>query len=430
MWFWRKKSQGFDWHTYIPTMIIERREKRKAKLEQIKAGAVDGAVAVGKAAVAGAQAGARDVGRGVGEAVKVARKGGAKIADPVAKQIGNAGASVHGLLARPSFAMPFVLCGAIALASGIYRYVALPAERVMALVPMAVGLVLLVLAVPSVRGQLGFQGALVPARVRRIGERAVVPVLAALLVSGGYFWLVRGGMMGATQWFSSLGLSNVGLSSVTGGFSSAKAVEGKSAGVVAGDAIRLQGNVFRISGVESPDKQQLCGKVGESNKSGQSKRWKCGEAAVAALEKIIKGKAVRCVPYGAADMTGQIEARCEVEGQDVAVELVRQGHVFSSSLYFGGYAALESEARGQNRGIWGAEIERPADYRARIWEMAKLSAPDGCPIKGQVTSSGKTYVLPWSVDYSRTTIKSQRGERWFCSEDEAVAAGWKAAKRG
>jgi endonuclease YncB( thermonuclease family) len=430
MWFWRKKSQGFDWHTYVPTRILVRREKRKAKLEQIKADAVDGAVAVGKAAVAGAQAGARDVGRGVGEVVNVARKGGAKLAAPLAKQVGplgdkvgQAGSTIYEFLARPGFAMPFVLCGAIALTSGIYRYVALPAERVVALVPIIVGLVLFVLAVPSVRRQFGYQTALVPARVRRIAERAAVPLIAVVLVAGGYFWLIRGkepsGMIGATQWLSSLGLS-----SVTGGLASAKAIEGRSAGVVAGDAIRLQGSVFRISGIESPDKQQMCGKT------GQSKRWKCGEAAVSALEKMIKGKAVRCVPYGNADPAGLVEARCEAEGQDVAAELVRQGYVFSSSLYFGGYAALESEARGQSRGIWGGEIERPADYRARIWEMAKLSAPDGCPIKGQVTSSGKTYVLPWSVDYSRTTIKSQRGERWFCSEDEAVAAGWKAAKRG
>ena len=416
--FWRKKSQGFDWHTYVRTTILVRREKRKAKLEHIKAEAVEGAAAVGKAAVAGAQAGVRDVGRGLGAAVEGARKGGAKIATPLAEQAGRAGASVYDLLARPSMAMPFVLCGLIAVGSGTYRYLALPGESGMAFIPLLVGLLLLLLSVPSIRAQLGYEGELLPVAVRRVLERAALPVLAALMVSGGYFYVMRGkdssGTIGATQW----------LSSVAGGFSAAKAIEGRSAGVVAGDAIRLQGNVYRFSGVEAPDKQQLCGKV------APGKRWKCGEAAVLQLEKVIKGKTVRCVPYSAADTSGQVEARCEVDGHDVAADLVRQGFVFSSSLYFGGYAGLEAEARSNARGVWSGEIERPADYRARIWEMAKRSSPDGCPIKGQVTASGKTYVLPWSVDYSRTTIKTQRGERWFCSEDEAVAAGWKAARRG
>ena len=57
-------------------------------------------------------------------------------------------------------------------------------------------------------------------------------------------------------------------------------------------------------------------------------------------------------------------------------------------------------------------------------------APDGCPIKGQVTASSRTYVLPWSPDYERARVQSTRGERWFCSEQEAVAAGFKAAQRG
>jgi hypothetical protein len=39
-------------------------------------------------------------------------------------------------------------------------------------------------------------------------------------------------------------------------------------------------------------------------------------------------------------------------------------------------------------------------------------------------------VLPWSPDYDRGRIQKTRGERWFCSEREAEAAGFKPAVRG
>ena len=60
------------------------------------------------------------------------------------------------------------------------------------------------------------------------------------------------------------------------------------------------------------------------------------------------------------------------------------------------------------------------------WQEAKGRSPEGCPIKGQVTGSSRFYVLPWSPDYERARVQTARGERWFCSEQEAVAAGFKA----
>jgi len=82
-------------------------------------------------------------------------------------------------------------------------------------------------------------------------------------------------------------------------------------------------------------------------------------------------------------------------------------------------------------GLWvGGEAERPSDFRAKVWEEAKRRAPEGCPIKGLVTGRERVYVLPWAPDYERGRIQKARGERWFCSEQEALAAGWKPAVRG
>lgn len=52
-----------------------------------------------------------------------------------------------------------------------------------------------------------------------------------------------------------------------------------------------------------------------------------------------------------------------------------------------------------------------------------------CPIKGNISSGGQIYHTPGQRDYCRTVIDTSNGERWFCSEAEAEAAGWRAAQR-
>mgnify|MGYP001799912700 FL=1 len=54
-----------------------------------------------------------------------------------------------------------------------------------------------------------------------------------------------------------------------------------------------------------------------------------------------------------------------------------------------------------------------------------------CLVKGNISiSSGrKLYHLPGMKDYEETTIYPDEGERWFCSEADAIAAGWTKAPR-
>ncbi len=52
-----------------------------------------------------------------------------------------------------------------------------------------------------------------------------------------------------------------------------------------------------------------------------------------------------------------------------------------------------------------------------------------CLIKGNISSSGeKIYHMPGQQYYDRTKIDLSAGERMFCTEDEAVAAGWRKSK--
>lgn len=54
-----------------------------------------------------------------------------------------------------------------------------------------------------------------------------------------------------------------------------------------------------------------------------------------------------------------------------------------------------------------------------------------CQIKGNisVSSGNKIYHVPGMEDYESTVIDEGAGERWFCSESEALSAGWKKAPR-
>ncbi len=60
-----------------------------------------------------------------------------------------------------------------------------------------------------------------------------------------------------------------------------------------------------------------------------------------------------------------------------------------------------------------------------------IATAKGCAIKGNVSigSREKIFHVPGQQDYSATRISPEYGERWFCSEDEARAAGWRKAGR-
>jgi phosphatidylserine/phosphatidylglycerophosphate/cardiolipin synthase-like enzyme len=54
--------------------------------------------------------------------------------------------------------------------------------------------------------------------------------------------------------------------------------------------------------------------------------------------------------------------------------------------------------------------------------------PGECTIKGNVSRKGeRIYHMPGDRDYDRVHMDKGAGERWFCSEEQAVAAGWRHA---
>jgi hypothetical protein len=130
------------------------------------------------------------------------------------------------------------------------------------------------------------------------------------------------------------------------------------------------------------------------------------------------------------DHYGRIIAVCYADEADVNQILVREGLAWAYTRYSEDYVADEAEAQAGLVGIWQGEAEAPWDYRANKWERAAAEAPrPDCPIKGNINRQGENiYHTPWSPWYDRTQIDKSKGQRWFCDEAEAEAAGWRPAR--
>jgi hypothetical protein len=52
-----------------------------------------------------------------------------------------------------------------------------------------------------------------------------------------------------------------------------------------------------------------------------------------------------------------------------------------------------------------------------------------CRIKGNISSASgeRIYHMPGQYWYDKSWVLPQHGERWFCNEAEARAAGWRKA---
>lgn len=68
---------------------------------------------------------------------------------------------------------------------------------------------------------------------------------------------------------------------------------------------------------------------------------------------------------------------------------------------------------------------------SRYGEQTDSAPPPGHIVKGNisVTTGEKLYHVPGMRDYEKTVIDTSRGERWFKTEEEAIAAGWRRAVR-
>ena len=192
--------------------------------------------------------------------------------------------------------------------------------------------------------------------------------------------------------------------------------------VVDGDTIRVSGQVIRLFGVDAPEVKQTC-------QTSEGLHWACGAWVSDVLRNAFDGQEEFCVEVEQ-DRYGRSVARCEVAGVDLGRWLVQRGLAFSYRKYSMDYDLDEKRAAVNDRGLHATRVQNPADFRAASAQAAQKAPDIGCQIKGNISSKGvRIYHLRGQEQYERTRISTLKGERWFCSEAEAKAAGWRRARR-
>lgn len=189
--------------------------------------------------------------------------------------------------------------------------------------------------------------------------------------------------------------------------------------VIDGDTIEIEGGQkVRYIGIDTPETVH------------PSKSVQCyGKEAAEKNKSFVEGKRVRLEKdISETDKYGRLLRYVYAGEVFVNKVLVQEGYAFSSTYppdlkYQDVFLMVEKEAREASRGLWGS-----CGFIAGV--ETKQTAPEtDCVIKGNISSSGeKIYHLPGQRYYNKTVISESKGERWFCSEDEAKKAGWRKSK--
>ncbi len=219
-----------------------------------------------------------------------------------------------------------------------------------------------------------------------------------------------------------------------------------SARALDGDTIDLATREYgvvriRLEGIDAPEGGQRC-------RLKWYGTWDCGRAATTALAQILHERTVSCDDRGP-DKYGRTLSVCSIGDRDINGEMVRIGLAWAYVQYSSMYVVQEQDARAASIGVWQAPTQPPWEWRtvqragrpaedatvaprslfgrSRPIEVVAEQRPQGCDIKGNVTKSGRIYHTPTSPWYERVKMSLGFGRRWFCSETEAEAAGWRPA---
>jgi len=226
--------------------------------------------------------------------------------------------------------------------------------------------------------------------------------------------------------------------------------------VVDGDTIKVQlssGPVsVRFDSIDAPEKNQP---------------W--GLDARAALASRLDGQGVQ-LDVKTQDRYERLVAVVYLNDENINGWMVQQGNAWAYRDYLSdpAYCAWEGVARAGRKGLWSlaprsrhapwewrqserGEAVRFTDYSneavanciataqraeasaqpvaGQVTRTAVPLIPAECLIKGNISQNGRIYHVPGSPSYGQTRIDIAAGERWFCTEEEARAAGWRAPNR-
>jgi endonuclease YncB( thermonuclease family) len=206
------------------------------------------------------------------------------------------------------------------------------------------------------------------------------------------------------------------------------------ASVIDGDTIEVHGQRIRFNGIDAPESSQYCD-------DAKGFEYPCGRRSAEALDGFLAAsKPVHCA-FVTWDRYGRFVGDCtRSDGTGVAAWMVEHGQALDWPKYSNGaYAAQQAKAKAAKVGLWVGSFQAPWDWRAQhsdyiqttstpVFASGRESA--ACNIKGNISADGeRIYHMPGQKYYNATVINQAKGERWFCSEAEAIAAGWRRSKR-
>lgn len=178
-----------------------------------------------------------------------------------------------------------------------------------------------------------------------------------------------------------------------------------------------------------------------------------GDEAKEFTRKMVEGKTVQLEKdVSERDKYGRLLYYVYVDGKSVQEELLRNGlarvaYVYvPNTKYVDRYYEIQKEAQQKGVGIWSIENYAQEDgFHKEVVEEDNLLNLNGsenvnnettsgfsgdCNIKGNISSSGeKIYHMPGQQYYDRTKIDPSKGEKYFCSREEAEKAGFRPSQR-
>lgn len=207
--------------------------------------------------------------------------------------------------------------------------------------------------------------------------------------------------------------------------------------VVDGDTIELEdGRKLRYIGIDTPETKHPQKGVECYGQEAYQKNKELVEGKIVSLEKDVNET----------DRYGRLLRYVWLEEKMVNLTLVEQGYAHAVSYppdikYQEKFRQSETQARAYQKGLWAScgseesaleqlnqDIEAAdQDLMEKVQGAQDEILEEGCVIKGNISDSGKLYHLPECPSYSTVKISEDKGEEWFCSEEEAVSAGWQKA---
>lgn len=195
--------------------------------------------------------------------------------------------------------------------------------------------------------------------------------------------------------------------------------------VIDADTFEIRGQRIRVGGIDAPEMRERCARA-----DGRS--WACGQWATDQTRALLRGRELRCIDLGERTHNRMV-GRCYLEGRDVALTLIEMGAARSCGRFaraqgrYDAYRAAEQVAVAARAGIFGGPLNPTAGFCLEQYEREQVAAT--CTIKGNVNRDGeRIYHRPGQQSYDRINMNHAE-KRWFCSSEDARAAGWRPALR-